>query len=224
MTPYTLKVSRHRRRRRMALSVAPGGVVHARVPYGISLDAIQAFVSAHQDWIVIQQQQIETVHATSLASTLCPGGWFWYQGEPVSIVHRAGEPTRWEGLCYEVDTQTDWVSGLRTRLQENATQMIPLRVDKVSQRVGLVPTKVRLSSARTRWGSCSSSGVVAIHWGLIMAPLSVLADVICHELCHLKHLNHRPEFWSLLHSHTPTWKASHHWLRVHAHQIQWRLI
>ena len=73
MTPYTLKVSRHRRRRRMALSVAPGGVVHARVPYGISLDAIQAFVSAHQDWIVIQQQQIETVHATSLASTLCPG-------------------------------------------------------------------------------------------------------------------------------------------------------
>lgn len=221
MTPYALQVTRHRRRRRLALSVAPNGTVHARVPYGVSMANIHAFVSAHQDWIMAQQQRVATVQTTALTNTLCAGGWFLYHGQPVPICHQTGVMTCWHDHGYEVDTQTDWVSELKTTLQTKARAMVPLWVDRMSQRVGLVPTKVRLSSARSRWGSCSSSGVVSIYWGLIMAPVSVLEDVITHELCHLKHMNHRPAFWSLLHAHTPTWQASHQWLRSHAHQIQW---
>lgn len=56
--------------------------------------------------------------------------------------------------------------------------------------------KVKLSSAETRWGSCSCLGNVNLNWRLVLTEESLCEYVIIHELCHLYYLDHSPSFWN----------------------------
>lgn len=61
---------------------------------------------------------------------------------------------------------------------------------------GLMPPRVLLSSARARWGSCNTRREVRLAWRLIKARPDLIDYVICHELAHLRHMNHSPAFWA----------------------------
>ena len=62
---------------------------------------------------------------------------------------------------------------------------------------GAKPRSVTIGDAATRWGSCSSQGRIRMSWRLIMAPPEVRRYVAAHEVAHLVHLNHGPEFKAL---------------------------
>jgi predicted metal-dependent hydrolase len=61
---------------------------------------------------------------------------------------------------------------------------------------GLTPPRVMLSSARARWGSCNTRREVRLAWRLVKAPPELIDYVICHELAHLRHMNHSSAFWA----------------------------
>jgi len=64
-------------------------------------------------------------------------------------------------------------------------------------RVGGLPMpRVFLSSAATRWGSCNSRREIRLAWRLVKAPPVLIDYVVCHELAHLRHMNHSPAFWA----------------------------
>ncbi len=72
-----------------------------------------------------------------------------------------------------------------------------------------VPTPpLKLSNARTRWGSCSSRGDIRMNWRLLQAPPHLINYVICHELAHLKEMNHSTKFWAIVASLYPDYKAA----------------
>ena len=56
--------------------------------------------------------------------------------------------------------------------------------------------QVHLSSALARWGSCNSRREVRLAWRLVKAPRELIDYVICHELAHLRHMNHSSAFWA----------------------------
>jgi predicted metal-dependent hydrolase len=60
----------------------------------------------------------------------------------------------------------------------------------------LPPPRVLLSSASSRWGSCNSRREVRLSWRLVKAPPALIDYVVCHELAHLRHMNHSREFWA----------------------------
>jgi hypothetical protein len=60
----------------------------------------------------------------------------------------------------------------------------------------LAPPKLILSSAMARWGSCNSRREVRLAWRLVKAPAELVDYVICHELAHLRQMNHSPAFWA----------------------------
>jgi predicted metal-dependent hydrolase len=60
---------------------------------------------------------------------------------------------------------------------------------------GLVPPRVFLSSANGRWGSCNSRREVRFSWRLMKARPALIDYVVCHELAHLRHMNHSGAFW-----------------------------
>ena len=62
---------------------------------------------------------------------------------------------------------------------------------------------VRIRNQRRRWGSCSSDGVLRFNWRLAMLEPSLTEYVVVHELAHLTHMNHSPDFWSLVERHLP---------------------
>ena len=62
---------------------------------------------------------------------------------------------------------------------------------------GVKPRSVTVGDAGTRWGSCSSEGRIRLSWRLILAPPDVRRYVVAHEVAHLVHLHHGPEFKAL---------------------------
>jgi predicted metal-dependent hydrolase len=65
-----------------------------------------------------------------------------------------------------------------------------------SRLAGLAPPRVMLSSAGSRWGSCNSRREVRLAWRLVKAPPALVDYVVCHELAHLRHMNHSRDFWA----------------------------
>ncbi|HMV29526.1 MAG TPA: M48 family metallopeptidase, partial [Anaerolineales bacterium] len=89
------------------------------------------------------------------------------------------------------------------------------RVNHYANLHGLIPKEVKVNSAKTRWGSCTSAGTLNFTWRLVMAPLEVIDYVVLHELAHLKVKNHSPRFWKLVESLCPDFKHHRKWLRDH---------
>ncbi len=62
------------------------------------------------------------------------------------------------------------------------------------------PSQIKLSSARTQWGSCNSRGIVRLNWHLVKMPLNLIDYVVVHELAHLVEMNHSAAFWRIVES------------------------
>ena len=77
---------------------------------------------------------------------------------------------------------------------------------------GTLPS-VRIRNQRRRWGSCSHDGVLRFNWRLAMLEPALTEYVVVHELAHLTHMNHSPDFWSLVERHLPDVKERRRRLR-----------
>ena len=82
-----------------------------------------------------------------------------------------------------------------------------------SERMGLYPTQVRITGARTRFGSCSSQGHICFSWRLMQYPPEAIDYVVVHELAHIIHKNHGPDFWALVGQYMPDYKRRRALLR-----------
>ncbi|HCA27020.1 MAG TPA: M48 family peptidase [Betaproteobacteria bacterium] len=87
------------------------------------------------------------------------------------------------------------------------------RTHLFAHRLGTAPTRVSLSDARTRWGSCNATGAVRLNWRLIKAPPFVIDYVVAHELAHLIEYNHSPAFWRVVARICPAYREARHDLR-----------
>ena len=76
-------------------------------------------------------------------------------------------------------------------------RLVPRLLDMAKER-GLNVSKVKVSSARGRWGSCSSKGNINLSLYLILLPHHLQDYVLQHELTHLIEMNHGPRFWARL--------------------------
>jgi predicted metal-dependent hydrolase len=100
-----------------------------------------------------------------------------------------------------------------------ALEFISERAALHAARFGLVHQGIRITSARTRWGSCSPEGRLNFTWRLILAPPEVVDYVVLHELAHLKVKNHSKRFWNKLQSMMPDYKSHVAWLRQNGHGL-----
>ena len=80
-------------------------------------------------------------------------------------------------------------------------------------KMGVAFKKIRLNSAKTRWGSCGPQGNLSFNWRLIQAPTEVLDYVVVHELAHLIERNHSRRFWAKVAQFCPEYKTARKWLR-----------
>ena len=94
-----------------------------------------------------------------------------------------------------------------------AKRILPERVNYYSRIMGLYPTQVRITGAKTRFGSCSSTGHICFSWRLMQYPPEAIDYVVVHELAHLRHLNHSPAFHALVASVLPDHKERRALLR-----------
>ena len=99
------------------------------------------------------------------------------------------------------------IAELRHYYKREAVKHISERVKYWAHAMQLFPSQVRFKEQRTRWGSCSSKGIVNLNWRLIVFSDAIIDYVIIHELAHLKHMNHSQKFWDLVEKHEPAYKG-----------------
>lgn len=82
------------------------------------------------------------------------------------------------------------------------------RIEVFSAKLGVKTPPLALSNAKSRWGSCNSRGEVRLNWRLIQAPPHIINYVICHELAHLKQMNHSAKFWAVVETLFPDYRLA----------------
>jgi hypothetical protein len=202
------------RRKTIALIVERDASLTVRAPLKTSQRLIDAFVNEKRVWIELRQEQARK-------SYLPPhryeeGETFYYLGQA-------------HPLCYVLDQRPalvlDGVFRLDRRLRSTAERvfiawyrkqaraLIRQRLDQLAAQHGFHFERMRITSARTRWGSCSARGTLSFSWRLVMAPPAAVDYVILHELVHLQHPDHSPAFWSRLEALMPDYRSHRSWLK-----------
>ena len=97
--------------------------------------------------------------------------------------------------------------------KHEALKYIVPQLEYFSAKINAKHRAVKITSARKRWGSCSTRGNINFSWRLIMAPKEVVDYVIAHEAAHLLHKNHSARFWNCVEKMIPDYKNHHLWLR-----------
>ena len=87
-------------------------------------------------------------------------------------------------------------------------------MQELASQLGFQYKKIRIGSAATRWGSCSSSGALSFTWRLVMAPMAIIDYVIIHELVHTVEHNHGRAFWDKVKTILPDFKPRMAWLKA----------
>ncbi len=92
-------------------------------------------------------------------------------------------------------------------LQHQARQIFEARCRHYAERIGVSVARLRLSAARTRWGSASADGTVRLNWRLVHFGLEAIDYVVAHELAHLREMNHSPAFWAVVRAVMPDYEV-----------------
>jgi predicted metal-dependent hydrolase len=83
-------------------------------------------------------------------------------------------------------------------LKDEAWSLVAPRVGAYAQRITSVTPAVRLSNARSEWGSCNARGEIRLNWRLVQLPPTLAEYVVAHEVAHLVELNHSARFWAIV--------------------------
>jgi predicted metal-dependent hydrolase len=100
-------------------------------------------------------------------------------------------------------------------LRARAAVELPPQLLALASKLGLIVARVTIRDQRSRWGSCSPKGHIALNFRLLLMPPDVRDYVLIHELMHLKQANHSRRFWRLVEAACPRFREAERWLRTH---------
>ena len=217
---YTLK--RSRRRRSITLTIDENGL-RVGAPWRAPQQRIDSLLDSHARWIA---RKLKEWHARRPPQfTWEAGATVMAMGEPLTLaVSDSSAATRREGnrLCLYIGNGTDDPALIARTviewLRNTAQDWFEQRAAYFARVLAVRTPSVRLSNARTRWGTCHPDGRVLLNWRLIQAPPALIDYVVVHELAHLREPNHSPRFWRWVASVLPDYEERRHTLRRESHR------
>jgi len=213
-----VRIRRHATARRMTLRIAPDGeAVAITIPrWGREREAMR-FATDRRDWIARQ------LAARPEPLVLRDGAWLPFRGEELLVDHDRARPRRiaLDGTRLVVGGPDENLGRRIERwLRARMLDLLAGDVPYFCAAAGIDPVPFRLTSARRRWGSCSSGGTLRINWRLVMAPDFVRRAVVAHEVAHLVHFDHSPAFRALCDSLAPgLQEPSDRWLKAQGRSL-----
>ena len=209
------------RRRTIALVIEGDGSLIVRAPLRASEKTIRELVAQKADWVARAQakmRQNRPPERRFVAGEALP---LMGQAHPLKIVQTQRASLAFENGVFLLaqKAQPRAREAFQLWYKKMAAVLLPARLETLAAKHNLHPKKVRISSARTRWGSCSTSGTISLTWRLVMAPPEVIDYVIVHELAHIKVKNHSKDFWNLVADLMPDYKKHLGWLKKHGQSL-----
>jgi len=210
------------KRKTIAIIVHQDGKVIVRAPLRAPERMIHAFIESKSAWINEKKLQ-SAQRATPAPRKFAENEKFLLLGREIPLrlaqSQRAALSLDESGFCLAAKAQTRAKVVFEQWYKARAAQVLAERVNLFAKQHGFQYQKIHISSARTRWGSCSSRGTLSFTWRLVMAPLEVVDYVVIHELAHLKIKNHSPVFWAEVARLMPDYKRQRDWLKKNGQRL-----
>lgn len=218
IVPYVLV---RRRRRTIGLSIDQRGL-RVGAPLRAGVGEVEALLQKHGDWVLRKLDRWSQRQVAAFA--IADGAQLpWLGGEVRLALETGANRAVWSGdgttLTLRLAPGRAPGEVLERALRLRVRALLTERVALFAERLGVPAPPLALSSARTRWGSCSSRGSIRLNWRLGFFPLHVIDYVVAHELAHLKEMNHSPRFWSVVERLCPEWRARRAELKQQAHEL-----
>ena len=215
---FPVRVRRHRQARRYTLRIqaATREVILTMPPRG-SLREAKEFAQKHGGWIAARLDRLP--QAVPFADgTLVP-----FRGVPHRIAHRPGvRGTVWVEASDEGGPLLCVAGGaahvgrrVGDFLRREAHRDLDVASRRAAEAFGVAIKRISVRDQSSRWGSCSTTGVLSYSWRLILAPSFVLDYLAVHEVAHLIEMNHSPRFWRLVKRVCADSERAKAWLDVH---------
>jgi predicted metal-dependent hydrolase len=214
-----------KRRKTISLHIKEDGRIVIYTPYHTPKWEIEKFIRERQSWIVGKISETEK-RIKEGEKTFLPGERFLYLGEwyPLEMQESTNKESPLRLVFGKFILNRDRIEEARDLFSQwykrEAKERIGERVDYYSNRFQLFPQGIKITSARSRWGSCSRDNRLSFSWRIMMASLAVIDYILIHELAHIREKNHSKKFWAYVESVLPDYKKHRHWLRENGHLLQ----
>ena len=162
-------------RKTIAITITPEGEVLVKAPKRLPKAFIEGFVSSKADWIADALEKRKKLEEQKKS--------FRFTGKYFQVPKGPKEE--------QMRQVTLW-------MKAQAKEIFSARVELYAKEMNVRPKAVKVSSAKTRWGSYSSKGNVNLNWKLLFAPGQAVDYVVVHELAHAIEMNHGPQFWRIV--------------------------
>jgi predicted metal-dependent hydrolase len=200
---------RRRGRRGVGLKVDEKGLT-VSAPLTLPVARIEALVRESESWILKKVDEWRSRRAPSVEWKEGARLPFLGGGLTLRLFHGArAKADRMEGevVAFVRSFDEAEVKRVVTAWYKRAAQAyLHERVLELSRRARLEPPKLLISSALGRWGSCNTRREVRLAWRLVKAPAELVDYVVCHELAHLRHMNHSRAFWAEVERQCPEYR------------------
>lgn len=215
-------VLRRSARRSFALQVDHRGA-RVAVPLRTPLGEVDRFVHQHAEWL-LERLRRRAEHPVAAPLQVREGTCLPVLGERVTLRLHDGRTARWGTMADGAEVlfvpfAADPAGAVVRALKARALARFVERVGEYCARLGVVAPPVRLSNARTRWGSCSSRSGIRLHWRLIHLPPALSDYVVAHEVAHLREMNHSRRFWAVVGDLYPGWRSARAELRAAVREL-----
>lgn len=221
-----IEIRRRSRKKNLAVSVYPTGVIRVSVNKSIGLSEILKFLESHQEWLLRSVKEADKIRAQNPEKFFKTGEIYTYLGAEYRLQLRVGTRVNLEFVDNEILFTTPIADeAITPKMRQKyfksfcqaykrvAEKIMLQRLKFYSQTMGLHPTGAQFRGQKSIWGSCSPENKISLNYKLIVAPIEVIDYVIIHELAHIKYKNHSPKFWSLVEEYTPHRHFAKVWLR-----------
>jgi hypothetical protein len=216
-----VEVRRHPAARRMTLRVSrTRRAVIVTLPEQCDLGEAGQFIDRNIEWV--RERLVSLPQPVALAD----GALLPLRGEPHVLKFAAGEAG---GVTRrpECGGATLVIGGpparaprrLKEWLIGEARRDLDAAVLRHARKLSLRPKRIAVRDQASRWGSCSTTGLLSFSWRLILAPPLVLDYVAAHEVAHLAEMNHGPRFWALVRTSMPRLEEAKLWLARHGMEL-----
>lgn len=212
-----LVIRRHQNAKRICLRYNPTDHAisltlprHTRVGDGLM------FLMQKSEWLV------ETLREMPTKKQIKPGVVIPLLGKRVRMKHDADLTHAWiirDDVLYVSGERADFSENVTYALREIASRTLTTIANRYAARIGRKIQRVSIRDTRSRWGSCSTTARLSFSYRLIFAPKEVMEYVVAHEVAHLRHMNHSPNFWNCVGFLAPEYEAAKDWLKLHGKDL-----
>ncbi|MBQ7879509.1 MAG: M48 family metallopeptidase [Clostridia bacterium] len=203
-------------RKTLAVAVDLFGQVTVRAPKSCGEARIFAFLKDKERWILSRQAKAKGL-IDRLPSENLDGFTFLLLGRECRVSLTNEKRVAFDAASYVVYVpNANAQTALIKWLKDNAKRILTELTARTAESMGVRHKSVSVTTAKTRWGSCSGDNAIRYTFRLIYAPKEVVEYVVIHELAHILQKNHSKAFWTVVEKYCPDWKIRRKWLKDNA--------